>query len=545
MAVEYTMFQVGAGYVTLGSSSVVEEPPPPASGWTTFAANADTVKIYCSSSTGSDSNDGLSTGAPVATLAHAYSLLRTGHPDWLLLKRGDTWTNESFTAWGKSGLSATYPMIIRSYPEDDSGSTARPLIKTGRASGIDSWIGGASTRDYIAFMGLDFYAHLRDPADPGYDAGNLGTPVGIDRYKDGTYMLVEDCRFRYYSTCVNLQTGGAAGMSNMQFRRCQFLYSYMPGTEHSQGVFATRCDGLLIEECFFDHNGWNETTAGTAWAQNHNLYTHENDNTNVILRGNISCRASATGLQCRPGGLVDDNLLVDNPTNLSMGHAQVTWPTLKPTGRLTGNVILGSRALSGGASGRGINCERVAVVDISDNIIANLSGTTSSGAAIRVDIENEDVTVSANIVYDWTGASAESALSCNGSQTTRFVCTGNQFQQVNGGKVVSQASATFTQFAYSSNSYYTTDSSSAWFAINGVAKSYAQWNTASGETGDTSTQVTYSNPGRDIESYMTSIGATATRAAFYSACAAQSRLAWSANYTAANVIAYIRAGYGL
>src|SRR5262245_25827992 len=67
-----------------------------AGGWTTFSPSHDTRIVYVSSSTGSDVNDGLSRNTPVKTIFRGVSLLRAGFPDWLLFKKGDTWTDESF-----------------------------------------------------------------------------------------------------------------------------------------------------------------------------------------------------------------------------------------------------------------------------------------------------------------------------------------------------------------------------------------------------------------------------------------------------------------
>lgn len=59
------------------------------SGWTVFVPSSDTRTIYVSSSTGNDSNNGLSESTPKRTIAAGKSLLRNGYPDWLLLKCGD------------------------------------------------------------------------------------------------------------------------------------------------------------------------------------------------------------------------------------------------------------------------------------------------------------------------------------------------------------------------------------------------------------------------------------------------------------------------
>src|ERR1039458_6028779 len=78
-----------------------------AAGWTVVTPSPDTNKIYVSP-TGSDSNNGTSPASPVKTLNHAASLVRTGYPDWILLRSGVLLTN-SFTNWFKSGLAPPEP----------------------------------------------------------------------------------------------------------------------------------------------------------------------------------------------------------------------------------------------------------------------------------------------------------------------------------------------------------------------------------------------------------------------------------------------------
>ena len=144
-----------------------------ANGWTIITPSADTRKVYVSSSVGNDSNNGLSENTPVKTLQKGKSLLRGGFPDWLLLKKGDTWTNEGF-GWAPSGRSAAEPAVISSY-----GSGGRPLLKTNNTPNIlGSW--GSSPTLNLAVIGLEFYEYTRDPSNPSYNpaAANLGRPIG-------------------------------------------------------------------------------------------------------------------------------------------------------------------------------------------------------------------------------------------------------------------------------------------------------------------------------------------------------------------------------
>src|SRR5262249_47758043 len=89
-------------------------------GWTVFTPSADTKMTYVSSSTGNDFNDGRTINTPVKTLYKGASLLRSGYPDWLLLKKGDTWTDQALETapgdnFGRGGRSSTEPMLVASY----------------------------------------------------------------------------------------------------------------------------------------------------------------------------------------------------------------------------------------------------------------------------------------------------------------------------------------------------------------------------------------------------------------------------------------------
>ena len=104
-------------------------------GWTTFAPSGGARVVYVSSSSGSDSNSGLSASSPVRSLARGQKLLHSGAGDELLLKRGDTW-HESFGFWSVSGQSSSNPLVIGSY---GPSSMSRPIfvfrkkVRAGRA----------------------------------------------------------------------------------------------------------------------------------------------------------------------------------------------------------------------------------------------------------------------------------------------------------------------------------------------------------------------------------------------------------------------------
>ncbi len=105
-------------------------------GWTVFTPSADTRLIYVSSSAGDDATG--ATYAPGAaavggepfqpsgpihafkTIAAAQKLARDGFPDWVLLKRGDSWHEAPHML---SGRSVSEPSLVGAY-----GEGPRPLL---------------------------------------------------------------------------------------------------------------------------------------------------------------------------------------------------------------------------------------------------------------------------------------------------------------------------------------------------------------------------------------------------------------------------------
>src|SRR4051812_49197087 len=62
-----------------------------ASGWTILQPSSDSRVIYVDNTAGgpgNDNNSGQSTSSPVFSVNKALTLVRSGFPDWVLLKRG-------------------------------------------------------------------------------------------------------------------------------------------------------------------------------------------------------------------------------------------------------------------------------------------------------------------------------------------------------------------------------------------------------------------------------------------------------------------------
>lgn len=467
-----------------GAASSAPPPVPPlptGSGWTIFpppdvAAGARVV--YVSTSEGKTTHSGLAADAPVESLARGVSLLRDGSGDRLLLKSGDTF-RESFGGWTKSGRSPDQPLLISSY-----GDGPRPrVVSPGSAFSVLS----GDLHD-IALVGLHLTAAGRDPSAPDFDAASPAGH-GLRVIRPVANLLVEDCRVDFFSTNLTLTAGDTPGarLTNVRVRRCQVLDAWATGGAFSgQGLYASGCDGLLLEENVFDHNGWNEKVPGAAPnIFRHNVYVSA-ANTNVIVRGNVIANGASHGLQVRGGGVVEDNLFVDNALHCLLAGA---------AGRFRRNVVLGGRdidadtprgfgltlACADGRADRNLFAHKLATIGAA--LVVQRNDWTPPGAMRAAFV--------ANVVHGWSGNGLEITGDCD---LLEFV--GNDLQRLPPGRKLFNVRAKVARLQLAANRYDAAEENrDRWFSVNGAFVPADRW---SADTGDTSVpqRVDYPDPAR-------------------------------------------------
>lgn len=447
-----------------------------AQGWTDITASADSRIVYVSS-TGSDANSGLSSALPKATIAAGYALLRTGYPDQLLLKKGDSWSES--LSWGKSGRSAQEPILLGAY-----GTGARPSIRP--TSGNHGNLTYSSTAiNYVAFIGVEFYARTRDPGVGGYD-GSTAT-IGILYTTPGNGFLLEDCAIKFFGT--NLSFGGrgpgAQGLTNVVIRRNVIVDAYSL-SGHSQGILAGETDGITIIENILDHNGWNDTAGAVKTIFNQTIYLHESNlSENILIRGNIITRGSSHGVQFRRGGTARENLVVDCAIGIQPGGGD-TPIAGGVVGDVIDNVILESGDIGAAPRGTGIILKsNVRDTVVSGNLISDDQSAALYGNGIQVESGVVRTALNDNIIWDWANPTDI------------------------------QAGASIT----TSGNYY-------------------------GSRGGANTPG-YSAPTRNLAGYSLSLSLAETNAAFLTAARGQSRDAWDADLTAAAANEWIRDGFDI
>jgi hypothetical protein len=514
-----------------------------ASGWTQVSPSVDTRVVYVSSSGGDDANGGLSPDAPVRTIGRGTSLLRDGMPDWLLLKRGDTFTS-GFDGWTKSGRSTQEPVLIAAYgPATDP----RPLLKTGDQSGLNT----SGDANYVTIIGLHFYAHTRDPDAPEFAGPGAAGDIAAVRWlapSDGLH--VEDSVFEFYKTNVIVQRYSGP-ISNVTLRRNVIRDAYSTDS-HSQGLYADAVDGLLVEENVFDHNGWNERVAGArATMFNHNLYLNSGSS-GIVVRGNVIANAAAIGIKAASGGDVRDNLFLRNPIHLSYGFATVIHPG-GVHGEISGNVFTGSRDIDGAPRGAAINIGNLTPglgATVRDNVITDDEGQFTAAIQFQeTGVGVNDLLVERNVVHKWYGGLWISPKvgwgGTGGGALHDIAVRGNVFQDTRSFLVYHPQPFAPAEEAWSDDRYHHAGvNPDAWFQTGNDTLSLAEWQQAVEPTASPG-PLAFPDPDRNAATYNASRGGPATLDAFLAQARLQSHADWRDPYTANAVIQYVRAGFGL
>ena len=411
-----------------------------------------------------DAFDPQGTVLPYLTLAAAFAQARDGFPDWVLLKRDDTWTGENVVV--KSGRGITEPYLMGYY----GTSGARPLIKRGVSAGVNI---GSGVKSNFVMYGIDYYCNGRDPSDPSY-TGYVDSNAGFRFVGGGANITFDECVFRWFYSGMTIQAFEGNSHSNVTIKRCIITDNYGSQADgHSQGVYFSGIDGLTIEENFFDYNGWHGDISGADRVQyNHNLYIQtDNIGANLIFRNNISTRGSSHGVHGRPGGLYEENLFVGNAVSLQIGYS--TTPILSGTeARAENNVILSGELMD------------------PDNL---WTGDTTAIWGLNVE---------GNILSSGGTAAVVNNIAANRKDTGVNI----------GIKIIAGVT-------YTNNAVY-------------------DW-----EASEDMTDVSWTHPEAELPAYMTSIGETATDAAFYAMQRARPFGDYSGKYTSLQANNYFREGF--
>lgn len=499
--------------------------PPTNTGWTDLTPSADSRIIYVSSSQGNDSYDGRSQNRPVKTIQKAYDLIRDGKPDWVSLRRGDTFY-ESIPNWKKSGRSKSEPMVITAY----GTNTARPKILTGNSKGMRAT--GPDFRKHIYFVGLELRPHTRDTS---------GAPGGIEFICDFQDILIEDCKITGYADNVQFQAPKGDFGTDVRIRRSVITDSWAVG-RHSQGLYAARVDGLLIEGCTFDHNGWNENVNGAEpTIFNHNIYIQNNCD-NLTVRDNIISNASSHGLQARPGGTVTGNLFYRNSISVLLGHEKE-----QTTGRIEDNVILEGKDIAPDLRrGMGIHVQNVDRAKIRNNVILRNGTDTGLSEAISLIGGNDrpitNLLVEYNVIYNWLNN-----VVIENQNTRDMIFRFNVvYDNTNESPAIRHFDESTLNDVLSYNNTYYVGGTSNWFRARNRYYNLNEWVNASNESDPISINGrSFVDPTRTLTRYAQYQLLPANPQLVLNRAMSQTRLNWDDAYSAPAIVEFFKDGYTL
>jgi hypothetical protein len=495
--------------------------------WTELAPSPDTRLVHVSSSEGDDADDGATPDTPVRTLQRAAELVRDGHPDWLLLKRGDTWTDQDFGRWQKSGRSKAEPIVIGAY----GNGAARPRVLSGTATRA-LWLDGAVGVSHVAVVGIEFFAHTYDGTD-GAQAGILWLGGGGD-------LLVEDCLIRGYKD--NIVINGFGEVATDIRLRGSVVVDAWSIVGHAQGLYAQEATGILIEGCVFDHNGWLDGVPGAEKTVfNHNIYLQTSCD-DAEVRDCLVMNASSHGLQMRCSGVIEDNLFMRNPIAILVGNLGEGPPC---TATIDGNAVLfANDTAPDKPRGMGIDMHNIAGAEIVGNLLAQEDSIHEWGHALYLQASPGspvyDLSFAGNIVHEWRGGLRFAETDIDG-----VTIESNVIQAVeNDAPIIRHAASPLgIGIQYAANRYFSGGQPNAWYQVAQSVYDFDGWVDLVDEPDAIDLPADFLDPFRTPLTYQQSIGEQQTEQAFVKAVRAQGRLTWDERYHTRAILDYFLAGY--
>lgn len=495
-------------------------------GWSVLEPSVDTRIIFVSSSEGNDHNSGLTPSKSVRTLARAEELVRNGYPDWVLMKRGDTWS-EGFNGWALSGRGDNERILISAY--GDGNERPRVVLRD------ESFLVGRMNEDvsHVAIVGVAIEGD-RAPGD---------STIGIRWLAHGSNLLIEDCLVSGFKDNIVIQAVGGV-YHNFELRRNVIVDSWSD-QGHSQGIFVKNSNGVLLEENLFDHNGWNESISGaepTTFNQNVYLQT---DTFGVVFKGNLTSRAAAAGVQMRTGGHAINNLMYSNGSGLRFGYTALEWPAQSAQGSIIGNVVLGGQLANstGDGAGMGIWVERADNTLVKQNVVADFE-TGGVPTAYSLNGFAGEVVYEQNIAHNYVdaenrGHAIKSSAEVQGN--VKFI--NNQWHMPGTSRVINLRYSDRFQFVGNDMSGFSGDTDA--FFIDGISIDFHDWLGQGFVTGDSINNSGESSLyGQNLDDYAQHLGLDDAEA-FLEKARNMSRAHWDARYTGSEAARWLRASYGL
>jgi hypothetical protein len=542
----YTDWQNDLGCYGPGDHSEAALPRDQEDGFTTFDIADDSVVVYVSAD-GDDGADG-SIDTPVQTIGRAAALVRDGENDFILLRRGDTFRDQSLGRF-KSGRDAAHPLVVAGYGDS---------LELPRVVGSDYFIDhDGKEKSFVSIVGLHFVVSTRDPDDPDFDGGSGGD--GVFRYVGGgKNLLIEGCHIEYGEIVV--QSYDTLTYEDVEVRRNVIEKSYhadtcSPGdpngdsTYRPSGMYSSHVERLTIEGNLFDHNGWNEDVpSACATIYNHNLYLNGND---ITIRDNLLTRASSIHIKLRSdtsgdmsGLVVENNYFVEGEIGVSLGgNSEEAYRFADST--IESNVMsdIGRSRPTTRSLAWGLDVQDNDHLDVMRNLFLNQhEAGVGNSYAISIDGDTDrDINVEQNLFYRIQN---RSLIEHQAAAHTAIGVFGNTFYDPDQDSCLIDHQGEFTGYHYDSNRFFSSAASDQWFCIDGARGDLPAWNKASGDTGERLDAPDFPDANRSVETYAASLGIGSKLTDFIARARRVTRLEYEPRLGAPALNDYIRKGFG-
>lgn len=504
--------QTGADPRTAYPVSLPYSPlPQDAQGWTILNASVDSRIIYVAPS-GSDANAG-TLSKPVKTLAKAMSQLRSGYPDQILLQRGGDYSTGNPIQWKASGRSPSEPCVLGSY-----GTGARPILDR-------MYTVATQNVSNVAIVGLHLYAKQRDWTASGFDLAKVqDNQYGLEWAAAGSGNLLEDCRVSYWWYNIYLHGG------QFVLRRNVIDHAWTKSGEKAQGIYISgggaRSNGPAhtIEENIIYHNGWADFKDGKppkgnatgVWMFSHGIYCSQETGP-ILYRSNIVAMNANNGINGRSGGVLEDNLFIDNSTAGYVGRIQRTADKDKECW-MRRNVAVNCEH----GNGFGLETPFWSAGRVEDNLIAHHGTNCANGWGLFIDPSRDPIN-DPYIKGDAVEGPKSSLISVVGN-----ILSGAGYIRVWAGSAMTIHAA--NNFCDDPSGVVYQGSTPKPDLLKGVG-----WNNTA----------KFPDPSRDVSQYNAKVLFRATDFRDFCAEAAkQEKANWNPQYGAASVNEWVRAGFG-
>jgi len=554
--------------------------PKNTEGWSIFEASPESHIIYVSSSGGNDETGTSYTIEEIGyrpftpktkerlnafkTFSAAFKKTRNNKPDWILIKRGDTFF-ESIKV--RNGKSLTEPFLVATY----GPKKTNPIFNTGTNSALQIC---CKNFNFIAVQGLDFYAHTRMPKSEYFNShnGKDGLNVYIGEEHIGNGLLIEGNRFNFYTNNV---VQGPGTLKNIMIRRNSFFDNYST-TSHSQGFYAANIS-VTLEENIFDHNGWlvqadkgliqADKAQGAATVFNHNTYFANTYNVEFIK--NIFLRSSSIhnkwtaneGKHSSSNIRIENNLYIDGEIGISAGGNKTGAHRFKNY-QIIGNVMLNigqsrptNRDLSWGidiTDWDGGRVENNILMNQSQQAIKNVFGIAISG-------ETQNITITNNQINNLMNSNG--IVLNNDGDKRNIAITNNKFNFIDSSRFFIKFNKNLNGYHFKGNQYFHPDGQCDFFIKSDINygrlyklwskyigfsndcenTNFTQWKLMTKETNKQWGMPKFLN--KTLETYQQSIDKTPTQEAFIKALRNMSINNWDTRYTAETINQYFKKTY--